>query len=80
LNCLSKRITSDHGNAEALINEKDGSPITAHTTNKVPLILVGDKDIKLREGKLADIAPTLLDLLGLEKPVEMTGESLIVKS
>ena len=73
-------ITSDHGNAEALINEKDGSPITAHTTNKVPLILVGDKDIKLREGKLADIAPTLLDLLGLEKPVEMTGESLIVKS
>lgn len=70
-------ITSDHGNAEALIDEQDGSPITSHTTNKVPLILVGDKNVELREGKLADIAPTLLELLGLEKPAEMTGESLI---
>ncbi len=71
-------ITSDHGNAESLIDEKTNTPITAHTTNKVPLILVGDKDYKLREGKLADLAPTLLELLGLDKPVEMTGESLII--
>lgn len=73
-------VTSDHGNAETLIDEKDGSPITSHTTNKVPLILVGDKNVALREGKLSDLAPTLLELLGLEKPVEMTGESLIVNS
>lgn len=71
-------ITSDHGNAEALIDERDGSPITAHTTNKVPLILVGDKTLKLKEGKLADLAPTILELLKLEKPEEMTGETLIV--
>ena len=70
-------ITSDHGNAEILIDEKDGSPVTSHTNNKVPLILVGDKDAKLSEGILADIAPTLLELLGLEKPKEMTGNSLI---
>lgn len=73
-------ITADHGNAEMLIDERDGSPITSHTSNRVPLILVGDKDVKLKEGILADLAPTLLDLLGLEKPEEMTGKSLIVKS
>ena len=73
-------ITSDHGNAEMLIDERDGSPITSHTSNRVPLILVGDKDVKLRQGILADLAPTLLELLGLEKPEEMTGKSLIVKS
>jgi 2,3-bisphosphoglycerate-independent phosphoglycerate mutase len=71
-------ITADHGNAEMLINEKDNSPITAHTTNKVPLILVGDKNAKLKEGILADLAPTLLDLMGLKKPNEMTGKSLII--
>ncbi|WFA10201.1 2,3-bisphosphoglycerate-independent phosphoglycerate mutase [Tissierella sp. Yu-01] len=71
-------ITSDHGNAEALIDERDNSPITAHTTNRVPLILVGEKEVNLREGKLADLAPTLLDLLGLDKPEEMTGSSLII--
>lgn len=70
-------ITADHGNAEMLIDEKDNSPITAHTTNKVPLILVGEEDVELREGILADLAPTLLDLMGLKKPDEMTGESLI---
>lgn len=73
-------ITSDHGNAEMLIDERDGSPITSHTSNRVPLILVGDKDVKLRQGILADLAPTLLEILGLEKPEEMTGKSLIVKS
>lgn len=72
-------ITSDHGNSEALMDDS-GKPITAHTTNKVPLILVGDKNIRLREGKLADLAPTLLEMLGLDKPEEMTGESLIVKN
>ncbi|MCF6466647.1 2,3-bisphosphoglycerate-independent phosphoglycerate mutase [Clostridium sp. Cult2] len=70
-------ITADHGNAEKIINEKDNSPITAHTTNMVPLILVGEEDVKLREGILADLAPTLLDMMGLEKPKEMTGQSLI---
>lgn len=70
-------ITADHGNAEMLIDERDNSPITAHTTNKVPLILVGQGDVKLREGILADLAPTLLEMMGLEKPKEMTGQSLI---
>ncbi len=73
-------ITSDHGNSEYMINEKDGTPITAHTTNPVPLILVGLDGVKLKEGgRLADIAPTILDLLKLEKPEEMTGNSLILK-
>ena len=71
-------ITSDHGNAEMLIDERDGSPVTSHTSNRVPLIFIGDKDAKLREGILADLAPTLLELLGLEKPEEMTGKSLII--
>jgi len=72
-------ITADHGNAEKMIAE-DGSPFTAHTTNNVPLILVGEKykNSKLKSGILADIAPTLLDILGLEKPQEMTGKSLII--
>lgn len=71
-------ITADHGNAEMLIDERDGSTITSHTTNKVPLIMVGE-DGKLKEGILADLAPTLLDMMGLEKPKEMTGESLIIR-
>ncbi len=70
-------ITADHGNAEQLIDYVTGGPFTAHTTNKVPLILVGKGNVKLKEGKLADIAPTLLDMMGLDKPEEMTGESLI---
>ena len=73
-------ITADHGNAEQMIDYKTGEPHTAHTTNLVPLILISEKEnVKLREGKLADIAPTLLELMGLEKPKEMTGESLIEK-
>lgn len=72
-------ITSDHGNAEMMIDTDNGGAFTAHTTNEVPLILVGEKDIKLRTGILADLAPTILELLGLDKPVEMTGESLIIK-
>ncbi|NLW22989.1 MAG: 2,3-bisphosphoglycerate-independent phosphoglycerate mutase, partial [Tissierellia bacterium] len=70
-------ITADHGNAEMLIDDRDKSSITSHTTNKVPLILVGAGNVKLREGILADIAPTILDLMNLEKPKEMTGHSLI---
>lgn len=74
-------ITADHGNCEQMRNP-DGSPHTAHTTNLVHLIYVGaDKDqVTLKDGILADIAPTMLDLLGLEQPAEMTGQSLIVRS
>ena len=70
-------ITADHGNADKMM-EPDGSPFTAHTTNPVPLIAVGAGDVKLREGGvLADLAPTMLQLLGLPQPKEMTGKSLI---
>lgn len=70
-------ITADHGNAEKMY-EEDGSPFTAHTTNPVPFCVVG-YPCKLREnGKLADIAPTMLKVLGLPQPAEMTGESIIV--
>ena len=72
-------ITADHGNAEQMIDYKTGEPHTAHTTNPVPLILVGMEDVKIKEGKLADLAPTMLDIMGLAKPEEMTGESLIEK-
>jgi 2,3-bisphosphoglycerate-independent phosphoglycerate mutase len=72
-------ITADHGNSEKMYDE-NGGPFTAHTTNPVPLILVGDryKNAKLKSGgRLADLAPTLLCMMRLEKPAEMTGESLI---
>ena len=72
-------ITADHGNSEQMIDYKTGEPHTAHTTNPVPLILVGKDDVKLKSGKLADLAPTMLDLMNLSKPKEMTGESLLVK-
>lgn len=69
-------ITSDHGNADKMIDDDGVTPHTAHTTNLVPLIIVGAK-VDLRPGKLCDIAPTIMDIMGLEKPPEMTGESLI---
>ena len=72
-------ITADHGNAEQMIDYKTGEPHTAHTTNPVPLVLIGMQGVKLKEGKLADLAPTMLDIIGLEKPEEMTGNSLIEK-
>ena len=72
-------ITADHGNAEQMIDYKTGEPHTAHTTNPVPLIIFGLDSIKLSEGRLADLAPTMLDIMGLEKPAEMTGNSLIKK-
>ena len=74
-------ICADHGNAEQLIDEETGEPFTAHTTNPVPFILVNaDPAYKLREGGcLADIAPTLIELMGMEQPKEMTGKSLLIK-
>lgn len=71
-------LTADHGNADQMLAE-DSSPFTAHTTNPVPLLAIGLGDIKLREGgRLADLAPTMLSVLGLEKPEAMSGESLIL--
>ena len=74
-------VTADHGNADQMLDTDGKSPFTAHTTNPVPLALVGRDDVKaLAEGGvLADLAPTMLDLLGLAQPEEMTGHSLIVK-
>ena len=72
-------ITADHGNAEQMVDYKTGELHTAHTTNPVPLVLVGRDELKLKEGRLADLAPTMLELMNLEKPEEMTGESLIEK-
>lgn len=72
-------ITADHGNSEQMIDYKTGEPHTAHTTNPVPLILVGMEGVTIKTGKLADLAPTMLDIMGLKKPDEMTGESIIVK-
>ena len=74
-------ICADHGNAEQLIDGETGEPFTAHTTNPVPFILVNaDPAYTLREGGcLADIAPTLIELMGMEQPKEMTGKSLLVK-
>jgi 2,3-bisphosphoglycerate-independent phosphoglycerate mutase len=74
-------ICADHGNAEQLVDYETGAPFTAHTTNPVPFILVNcDEKYTLKEGgRLADIVPTLIELMGLEKPSEMTGESLLVE-
>lgn len=72
-------ITADHGNADQMVDYSTGNAFTAHTTNVVPLILIGENDKKLKNGRLADLAPTILDLMGLEKPAEMSGESLIEK-
>ncbi|MTI69548.1 MAG: 2,3-bisphosphoglycerate-independent phosphoglycerate mutase [Firmicutes bacterium] len=73
-------ITADHGNAEKMLDKESNEKLTAHTNNKVPCIVAGEGDIKLREGILADIAPTLLEMMNLEKPEDMTGKSLIIKN
>lgn len=70
-------ITADHGNAEQMVDYDTGGPFTAHTTNVVPLIAVGLGDVKLKGGRLSDLTPTILDIMGVEKPEEMTGSSLI---
>ncbi|MDO9526866.1 MAG: 2,3-bisphosphoglycerate-independent phosphoglycerate mutase [Gemmobacter sp.] len=73
-------LTADHGNCETMVDPATGGPHTSHTTNPVPMILIGGPEgASLRSGRLADVAPTLLDLMGLPKPPEMTGESLIVR-
>ena len=71
-------VTADHGNCETMIDPETGGPHTAHTTNLVPVALIGGPaGATLRSGKLADLAPTILQLMGLEQPAEMTGQSLI---
>jgi 2,3-bisphosphoglycerate-independent phosphoglycerate mutase len=70
-------VTADHGNCELMRDPETGGPHTAHTTNPVPLLLIGAGDVRLAEGRLADIAPTLLELMNLPKPSEMTGDSLL---
>ena len=72
-------ITADHGNADCLIDPETKAVFTAHTTSPVPMIVVGAGDIKVKNGRLCDLCPTMLELMGLEQPSEMTGESLIVK-
>jgi 2,3-bisphosphoglycerate-independent phosphoglycerate mutase len=73
-------VTADHGNAEKMVDENTGEPYTAHTVGKVQAVIYNDADVKnLKDGRLADIAPTLLDLLNINQPQEMTGQSLLEK-
>ena len=69
-------VIADHGNADFAINA-DGTPNTAHSTNPVPVVFVGDKNISIKDGKLADVAPTILKLMGVDRPAEMTGDLLL---
>ena len=71
-------VTADHGNAEKMLN-KDGTPITSHTTSKVPFIICNEEYKIKSEGALKDIAPTIIDMYEIKKPSVMTGESLIIK-
>ncbi len=75
-------VTADHGNVEKMVDEKTGEPYTAHTVGSVPAILVNDKSgvCAIKDGRLADIAPTVLDLLNIEQPSEMTGKSLLIRN
>ena len=73
-------ITADHGNAEQMVNPETGAPYTAHTATPVKAVLVNAADVKgLEKGRLCDIAPTLLALMNLPQPPEMTGHSLLRK-
>ena len=73
-------IVADHGNCEEMINFKTDKPHTAHTSNLVPIVLITkDQNLKIESGILSDIAPTLLDLMKISKPKEMTGSSLLKK-
>jgi 2,3-bisphosphoglycerate-independent phosphoglycerate mutase len=70
-------VTADHGNCEMMRDPETGGPHTSHTTNPVPLLLMGRAGVSLNDGRLADIGPTVLALMGLAKPAEMTGASLL---
>jgi 2,3-bisphosphoglycerate-independent phosphoglycerate mutase len=70
-------VIADHGNCELMRDPQTGGPHTAHTTNPVPVLLVDGGSVRLADGRLADVAPTLLALMGLPKPAEMTGSSLL---
>lgn len=75
-------VTSDHGNAEEMLNEQ-GKPKTSHTTNKVPFVMANAPDgwsLKASQGVLGDVAPTLLEVMGVGQPEEMSGKSLLVRS
>jgi 2,3-bisphosphoglycerate-independent phosphoglycerate mutase len=72
-------VIADHGNAETLLQEDGTSPHTAHTTNPVPIVLTAPGAV-LRDGELSDVAPTILGLLGLEAPSDMTGKNLVEDS
>lgn len=75
-NGYSVVIIADHGNADLAVNP-DGSPHTAHTTNPVNVVVITDQEVQVGNGKLADVAPTILDLMSIDKPIEMTGSSLL---
>lgn len=75
----SMLICADHGNCERMIDE-DGHPVTSHTTNRVPLLLVQGGNVSLRDGALCDVAPTVLELMNMEQPGEMNGKSLLLKN
>jgi 2,3-bisphosphoglycerate-independent phosphoglycerate mutase len=70
-------VTADHGNCELMVDPVTGEPHTAHTTNPVPVMVLGGTAASLADGRLADVAPTLLALMGLAQPPEMTGRSLL---
>ena len=70
-------ITADHGNCEQEIDYETGEPLTSHTTNPVPIVMYGVENATIENGRLCDIAPTMLDIMGIEKPEEMTGVSLL---
>lgn len=71
-------ITADHGNAECMYDDRNKMPHTAHTTNYVPLIIVSDSVKKINNGRLSDLAPTILEILNIKKPAEMSGNNLII--
>ncbi|MGH6763777.1 MAG: 2,3-bisphosphoglycerate-independent phosphoglycerate mutase [Phyllobacterium sp.] len=73
-------VTADHGNCELMRDPVTGGPHTAHTTNLVPVFLAGLANVKLADGRLADVAPTLLDIIGAEKPLEMDGQSMVMRT
>ena len=78
-NGVTMLLTADHGNSEVMVNAETGKPQTAHTTNKVPFVIInGPKGVELKDdGALCNIAPTVLQLMGIPKPAEMDCDSLI---